>query len=166
MDVLQGQALLVKERLFKLFLIMITTASLSCTNQDFYDTIDNMLSFKADTISVEELKAFPYPLDWIDVRDPEEYMVSTIKGAVTVDNYKPKQKYAVVFCSVGVRSEKATLDLQKQHPEVKFFNLYGGIFDWFNQGNQIVDQNNKPTETIHTYNKKWEKWVLRGKKVH
>jgi len=43
------------------------------------------------------------------------------------------------------------------------YNLYGSIFEWVNDGNEVVDKNNKPTDEVHTYNKKWSKWVEEGK---
>ncbi|MBU2047030.1 MAG: rhodanese-like domain-containing protein, partial [Bacteroidetes bacterium] len=46
------------------------------------------------------------------------------------------------------------------------FNLYGGIFEWGNEGNPIYKDNGIQTTEIHTYNKKWAKWVERGTKVY
>jgi len=32
-------------------------------------------------------------------------------------------------------------------------NLYGGIFEWVNQGNNVVDDNNRITPKVHAYGK-------------
>jgi len=45
-------------------------------------------------------------------------------------------------------------------------NLYGGIFEWVNQGNPIVNEKGKVTETIHAYNEAWGVWLTKGVKVY
>ena len=45
-------------------------------------------------------------------------------------------------------------------------NLYGGIFDWVNHEQMVVDAEEKPTQRVHTYNQKWSKWLFRGEKVY
>lgn len=69
----------------------------------------------------------------------------------------PKDKKIVVYCSIGYRSEKIAERIQAMGYEVS--NLYGSIFEWVNQGNQIVDNTGKETKELHTYNRKWSKWV-------
>ncbi|MBU0695313.1 MAG: rhodanese-like domain-containing protein, partial [Bacteroidetes bacterium] len=77
----------------------------------------------------------------------------------------PKDAIVVVYCSVGYRSEKIAEKLI--HDGYKnVFNLYGGIFEWGNEGNPIYKDNGIQTTEIHTYNKKWAKWVERGTKVY
>ena len=43
------------------------------------------------------------------------------------------------------------------------YNLYGSIFEWANQGHRLVDKGGQPTFKLHTYNKKWSKWVDNAK---
>ena len=76
-----------------------------------------------------------------------------------------KDQEVIVYCSVGYRSERLGERLQKMGFEnVK--NLYGGIFDWKNQGNNIVNENNLETDSVHTYNKAWSQWLYKGIKVY
>jgi predicted sulfurtransferase len=70
----------------------------------------------------------------------------------------------VVYCSVGYRSERVGEHLLAMgFKDVK--NLYGGIFEWVNNGQAIVDRNGKFTNQVHTYNKSWSKWLEKGIKI-
>jgi predicted sulfurtransferase len=71
----------------------------------------------------------------------------------------------VVYCSIGVRSEKIGEKLLAAgYTNVR--NCYGSIFEWVNQGNVVVDMDNKPTQKVHAYNKKWGVWVKKGERVY
>jgi len=71
----------------------------------------------------------------------------------------------VVYCSVGVRSEIiAHRIIEKGYTNV--YNLYGGIFEWKNNGFQVMDTLGNTTEKVHTYNKEWSKWLTKGEKVY
>ena len=71
----------------------------------------------------------------------------------------------IVYCSLGYRSQKAGKELKKLgYNNVK--NLYGGIFQWFNEDKKVVNSNNQEVEKVHTYNEKWSKWITRGEKVY
>ncbi|MBC8047867.1 MAG: rhodanese-like domain-containing protein, partial [Fimbriimonadaceae bacterium] len=71
----------------------------------------------------------------------------------------------VVYCSVGYRSEKITEKLiAAGYTNVS--NLYGGIFEWMNQENNIVDANGELTNKIHAYSKIWGVWLSEGEKVY
>lgn len=111
----------------------------------------------------------------LDTRQKSEYEVSHIKEAIWV-GYKDFQKDSiipkivdkntpvVVYCSIGVRSEDIGEKLQKAgFTNVK--NLYGGIFEWKNQGNAVF-KNNIETDSVHTYNKEWGKLLNNGIKVY
>ena len=67
-----------------------------------------------------------------------------------------------MYCSIGYRSEKVGEELKKMGFK-NVYNLYGSIFEWVNQGNEVVDENEKVTEKVHTYNKRWSKWIEDGK---
>ncbi|MBI1194042.1 MAG: rhodanese-like domain-containing protein, partial [Bacteroidetes bacterium] len=43
---------------------------------------------------------------------------------------------------------------------------YGGIFEWVNAGNSVVDPSGKPTERVHAYNRTWGLFLERGEKVY
>jgi 3-mercaptopyruvate sulfurtransferase SseA len=66
---------------------------------------------------------------------------------------------------VGYRSEKISEKL-KQAGFKDVSNLYGGIFEWVNQGNPVVDENGKITDNIHAYSKTWGVWLNKGVKVY
>lgn len=111
----------------------------------------------------------------LDTRKREEYEVSHLKNAIWV-GYKgfredsviakitDKNKPIVVYCSIGVRSEDIGEKLQKAgFTNVK--NLYGGIFEWKNQGNPVY-RDESETDSVHTFNKQWGKLLNSGIKVY
>ncbi len=111
-----------------------------------------------------------------DAREPGEYQVSRIPGALwagheTFDlktvtgKVKDKSQLIVVYCSIGVRSEQIAEKIQNAG-YTKVYNLYGGIFEWKNQGRQVVDSHHKTTEKVHTYSAEWSKYLMKGEKVY
>jgi 3-mercaptopyruvate sulfurtransferase SseA len=77
----------------------------------------------------------------------------------------PKQSNVVVYCSVGYRSERVgekLLGAGYQHVH----NLYGSLFEWVNEGNPVVDKQEKPTQRVHAYSRLWGVWLKRGEKVY
>lgn len=136
----------------------------------FNAKLERLLSFSVPTIGVDELKA----MDGVfiaDAREFEEYQVSHIPGAEYVGYKKfstdklngvSKDTPIVLYCSVGYRSEKIGEKLQKAG-YTNVYNLYGSIFEWVNEGNPVVDALDKPTNKVHTYNKKWSQWLDDGK---
>ncbi|CAL2102451.1 Rhodanese [Tenacibaculum sp. 190130A14a] len=113
----------------------------------------------------------------LDAREPKEFEISHLKNAICVgyDFFNlektlkklPQNKNTkiVVYCSLGIRSEDIAEKLQKQG-YTNIFNLYGGIFEWKNQNNTLVNKENKPTEKVHTFNKEWSKWLYKGEKIY
>ena len=110
---------------------------------------------------------------FLDAREPNEYSVSHLKGAVPVgyDHFQmanvshlPKDTPIVVYCSVGYRSEKIAEKL-KAAGYTKVSNLYGGIFEWVNQKNTVYDTDGE-TQRVHAYDRTWGIWLRRGKKVY
>ncbi len=110
-----------------------------------------------------------------DTREEVEYKVSHLKNAQFVgcnkfDSKKIKQNYQnpdvtiVVYCSLGVRSEKVGEKLLKMGYK-NVFNLYGGIFEWKNQNQPVYDSNNNETEKVHGFSKEWSVYLLKGNKV-
>jgi rhodanese-related sulfurtransferase len=126
-------------------------------------------------ITVEELKNGSDVI-LLDTRKKEEFAVSHLKNAQWAgfkdfDIQKIRQKIPntdtaiVVYCSIGVRSEKIGEKLQKAgYANIK--NLYGGIFEWKNQGHDVVDSLNITTERIHAFSKHWGKLLTKGVKVY
>ncbi len=113
----------------------------------------------------------------LDAREPKEYQVSHIKNAICVgyDDFNfnktikslPSNKNTkiVVYCSLGIRSEDIAEKLKKAG-YINIYNLYGGIFEWKNQDNPIVNSKDNPTNKVHAFNKEWSRWLLKGEKIY
>lgn len=114
---------------------------------------------------------------WIlDTREKEEYEVSHLPNALFVGYHSFSEKSIknlvpnldtpiVVYCSIGVRSEAIGKKLRGMgYKDIK--NLYGGIFEWVNQGFSIEDMDGKPTKRIHAFSKQWGRYLLKGKKIY
>jgi len=140
----------------------------------FTKMIDTTLRQTIPYIKVDELKAKYTDYVILDARELAEYQTSHLKGAQFVGYTKfkikkilqklPKNKPVVVYCSIGYRSEKIAEKLQKKGIQV--YNLYGGIFDWKNKNNTVIDTTENPTENVHTYNEEWSKWLKNGIKIY
>ncbi len=140
-------------------------------NPDFDRRVTQLIDFSVPVMSVEELAQQQDQVYIFDTRKAKEYQISHIPGARFL-GYKdfdaarlegvPKDATIVLYCSVGYRSEKIGKKLQKLG-YTQVFNLFGSLFEWVNQGYLIVDQNDQPTNKVHTYNRKWSKWVEEGK---
>jgi len=136
-------------------------------NSAFDKKISKSISFTVPVISPEQLKEMPENTLILDTRAQEEYDVSHIPAAQFAD-YKDfdknqwsrmdKDRPVVVYCSIGYRSEKIGEQFQKMG-FTKVYNLYGSIFEWVNQGNEVVDKEGVPTDKVHTYNRNWSQWV-------
>jgi rhodanese-related sulfurtransferase len=138
-----------------------------CKNPDFDKKVASWLSFTVKTINPETVKTLPDALI-LDAREKEEYAVSHLPKAVFIGykhfekevlNTVPKDKPIVVYCSIGYRSEKIGEKLQKMG-FTKVYNLYGSIFEWINQGNEVVDNQGVVTKKVHTFNRNWSQWVV------
>jgi rhodanese-related sulfurtransferase len=126
-------------------------------------------------IYVTELKE-KKNLVFIDAREQKEFDVSHISGAIPVgynqfkpetvtQNIKDKETAIVVYCSIGVRSERIAEKLLKLGYK-NVFNLYGGIFEYKNTGGTVVDNKNQTTDSVHAYNKTWSSYLKKGIKVY
>jgi rhodanese-related sulfurtransferase len=142
-------------------------------SQAFKAVIESMLAKSVPTVSCDELKKMNNII-LLDTRAKREFEVSHIQNAkwigydeFNLDRMKeiPKDASIVVYCSIGVRSEKIGEKLQKAgYKNVK--NFYGSIFEWVNQGNPVYDMNEKSTKKIHGYSRTWGIWVKKGEKVY
>jgi len=127
-------------------------------------------------ITIEELKTEKTEVILLDSREQKEYETSHIKNAVCVgydffniDSIQQilpnKNSKIVVYCSVGIRSEDIGEKLKKAGYS-NVYNLFGGIFEWKNKDMQVYDSKGKETENVHTFNKQWSKWLLKGEKIY
>jgi rhodanese-related sulfurtransferase len=140
----------------------------------FQKRLKTLLSHNVSEISVKKAVQIQNQVVFLDARKKVEYNVSHIKNArwIGYDDFNrkrmdgiPKKTKIIVYCSVGYRSEKITQKLNKMGYK-NVSNLYGGIFEWVNQGNKVYNRKGKATNKVHTYNKEWSKWLKKGKKVY
>ncbi len=120
--------------------------------------------FQVPQISADSLENIK-PLI-LDIREKEEYDISHLKNAKYAGYYNfsldqlnsiDKVTTIVVYCSVGYRSSKIAKKLiQAGFKDVR--NLYGGIFKCVNQNREIL-KNSTSTDSLHTYNKKWARYI-------
>ncbi|NVO32832.1 rhodanese-like domain-containing protein [Hymenobacter lapidiphilus] len=109
----------------------------------------------------------------LDTRTPAEYKVSHLRGArfVDFDNFRKldlkdvaRTRPVVVYCTVGARSEQVGSWLREQgFRDVR--NLYGGIFQWMNDGQAVVNAQG-PTTDVHPYSVLWRPWLKTGNPVY
>ena len=113
----------------------------------------------------------------LDIREPEEYAVSRLPGAVRVDPNASAAtlihmgdvtgKKIIVYCSVGRRSsifaEREQTVLMKMGA-ASVSNLEHGIFGWHNDRRELIDANGK-TDAVHPYNEIWKRYVERKEKA-
>lgn len=146
-------------------------AHVSVKSKKFNKKLEFLLSFSVPVIDVKTLSQKKEDYLVLDAREPEEFKTSHIEGAkfIGYDNpdfdalaETPKDQPIVLYCSVGYRSEKLGEKLKKRG-FTNVTNLYGSIFEWANEDLPLIDENGEPTTKIHTYNKKWSKWVEDGK---
>lgn len=120
---------------------------------------------KAPQLSVAELaeaidEGASAPL-LIDVREPAEYAVSHLPGAVHAQGddilkrarqAEPGQK-VVLYCSVGYRSSREAEKLLEQGVD-NVVNLEGSIFEWANEGHPVV-RGDQTVEAVHPFDDEW-----------
>ena len=160
-----------------IFVLIFILSSLPLTGQNTYDeTLHSLYNHTVPLIKSADLEEMmkTRKVILIDTRSPEEFEVSHVPGAYFLDfnSFTPekvvkinKDLTLVLYCSVGYRSEKIGEKLlQLGFKEV--LNLYGGIFSWVNEKHLVVNMKEQPTDSVHTYNQDWGKWLLRGKKVY
>ncbi|MDB4443073.1 rhodanese-like domain-containing protein [bacterium] len=168
-----------KSILIPFWLLLLTTISCAqvpgdkpkVNNKDFDKKISKTISFTIPILGVDELKKIQDDVVLLDARRQNEFKVSHIKGAKRIGYKKiegtelegiDKDEQIVVYCSIGYRSEKVGEKLKKMGFK-NVYNLYGSIFEWVNQGNEVVDKDERVTKKVHTYNKRWSKWIDEGR---
>lgn len=128
-------------------------------------------------VSAEEITALLADENvlFLDVREPKEYAVSHINGAIRVDPKikaedfnalyadRVRGKTVVLYCSVGRRSSKlgdrVRADLMAAGAR-SVSNLEGGIFRWHNEDRPVTRETGT-TEKIHPFNRWWSRLVAR-----
>lgn len=162
---------------YSLFLtLFLISSSDTMAQKSFDDTLSKYNSGSVPYISVDELESKlinNQNIILLDSRSKKEYSVSHLTNAIWV-GYKSfedlrvekldRNAQIIIYCSVGVRSEKIGEELLKLG-FIDIKNLYGGIFLWKNEGLPVI-VDGKPTEKIHAYNKKWSQFIKKGKVVY
>lgn len=162
------------KKIILIVLALISSLISHAQSKSFDLLLKKMIKQTVPIIKVDELKNKTKDYVLLDTREYEEFKVSHIKNAryVGFNEFKiesvkdiPKNTPIVVYCSIGVRSEQIGEKLLAAgYSNVK--NCYGSIFEWVNEGNQVVDMKDIVTPKVHTYNKKWGVWVKKGEKVY
>ena len=156
-----------------LFLLLIGTL---CQAQNtIAKELERFNSKSIPYISVQELQARP-EIVVLDAREYKEFETSHLRNAIYVGfnkfdknkvtkKIKDKNTPIAVYCSIGVRSEKIGEKLvQLGYKNV--YNLYGGIFEYKNENGKVVNNQNKVTDSVHTFNKRWSAYLKNGIKVY
>ncbi|MCH7548797.1 MAG: rhodanese-like domain-containing protein [Candidatus Krumholzibacteriota bacterium] len=98
----------------------------------------------------------------LDAREPDEYEVSHIHGAVLAPDLDRtlealagvgKDRAIIAYCSVGYRSGALAKELQERG-YTNVYNLEGSIFQWANENRPLYRGENRVVE-VHPYNRKW-----------
>lgn len=170
------------------FFIAVTTSLLSACAQSAGQGEDSLAAVHADIasdhssvaqLSVDDyLKLGSSDVILLDIREPKEYAVSRLPGAIWVNPSASAEtallqmgdvrgKKIVVYCSVGRRSsifaerEQAAL---LNMGAISVANLEEGIFGWHNEARELVDANGV-TDAVHPYDAVWKRYVERKDKA-
>ncbi|MET4080812.1 rhodanese-related sulfurtransferase [Pedobacter sp. UYP30] len=162
------------------FMLLMSTSSLVVSAQRKVESGAYNLMLKAllkenvPEISAKKAHKEQEKYQFIDSREKAEYEVSHVKNAVWVgcDDFDtqrlkgiPKDQQIIVYCSVGARSEKITGKLVAEG-YTNAHNMYGGVFEWINEGFPVFDMNGKQTIKVHAYSRTWSIWLKKGEKVY
>ena len=147
---------------------------LMVTNKKFALLLKTILSNDIPQADVDFVKTLPADTLFIDTREENEYSVSSISGAMKtgfknfdIEMLKAvnKDRPLVIYCSIGLRSEKICSILLKQGYS-NVYNLYGGIFEWVNRGLTVVDKLETPVKLMHGFSPFWGVWVIGVQKIY
>ncbi len=135
--------------------------------------LTELLTENASVISAAQAREELGKAIFLDTRSTAEYKISHIKNARFI-NYKKfslsdvadlnKSDNLIVYCSIGKRSETVAKKMKKAG-FTNVHNVFGGILQWVNQGFQIVNMQQEPTDSIHSYNLLWGLYLKKGIKV-
>ena len=122
-------------------------------------------------LDIEEVRAQGDNIVFIDVREPREYAVSHIPGAIHINDRDSLLSFAqehsdttlVLYCSVGRRSAELT-DYLHEQGALQAVNFVGSIFAWGNQNLPLKNEDG-PTKFVHPYNWFWG-WQYLDAELH
>lgn len=102
----------------------------------------------------------------IDVREPDEYAVSHLPGAINIPPDTTDDdllaalnpdKPVIVYCSVGYRSSVLAQRLQAAG-RTNVSNYIGSIFAWANAGHPL-QSSGEEAKLVHPYDRKWGRYL-------
>jgi rhodanese-related sulfurtransferase len=108
----------------------------------------------------------------VDVRDPEEFAVSHIPGAINVPLESKDEDLltivrsdipVIVYCSIGYRSAIVARRLQASGRK-NVQNYVGSFFAWANSGNPLRSAHG-PEQTVHPYDRYWGRYLRRERRA-
>jgi len=147
----------------------------STLNSEFADRLNSVYRHSVPAVTVDELQTLiQRGAVLLDTREDDEFEVSHIRYAQPVgyiwfdmrEVYNiPKSDTLVVYCAVGNRSERIGEKLRKAGYR-HVYMLFGGIYEWVNQGNPIYNSQNIQTTEVHVYDKNWSRWLEAGSPVY
>ncbi len=139
-----------------LLVLVFSTNFLWAQNNNLYQFINQNISFKNDTIGVSNAKMQSDVL-WIDARSYTEYSKGSIANCININAAHPilielnsvaKNKNIIVVSNFGYRADILASELKKiGFTQVKV--LYGGLIDWVNQQNSLVNDKDATSYLIH-----------------
>lgn len=162
-----------------IFYILILFTGIAGISQTDLDKVLNRYNHgDIPYISVNETRMLQINEDVIllDAREREEFEVSHLPSAhyIGFKEFSDDQISAlipdkklpiIVYCSIGIRSEKIGEKLKKMgYKNVR--NLYGGIFEWSNSDLPLVDMQGDTTKRVHIYSNEWASYLKKGIKVN
>ncbi|MBL7857974.1 MAG: rhodanese-like domain-containing protein [Cyclobacteriaceae bacterium] len=165
-----------EKRIFIVCGVLLITVSLYA--QPDFD--DKLKSIYKNTIPIISTTALDQSLQrnnnviLLDTRTPKEFEVSHLPGAyfLDYDHFTPskvekidRSTTIIVYCTVGYRSERIGEKL-RELGFTNVYNLYGGITQWKNDNKMVVNMRNHATDSVHTYNQDWSRWLVHGIKVY
>ncbi|MDQ6845683.1 MAG: rhodanese-like domain-containing protein, partial [Bacteroidota bacterium] len=134
----------------------------------------SLQSSKVPKINVNDAVQNEASYIFLDSREKTEYQVSHIKNSIFVGDADfnlnkirriPKDANIIVYCSVGIRSDKIAKEIIDAG-YIHVHNLFGGIFEWINKGNPVFNSNENQTDSVHGYSKFWGTFVRSDHKVY
>ncbi len=94
----------------------------------------------------------------VDVREPREWAVSHIPGAIPVeafeqDKMKYKDRPIIAYCTIGYRSGQFAKRLTEEGFNAS--NLRGSILGWVHAGEPVVNDKGE-TKQVHVFGPQWD----------
>ncbi len=132
----------------------------------FHKMLKSMLSHTVNETYAKEM-TYDSTIVYLDAREISEYNVSKIKNAqwVGYDDFDlsrvenlDKNKEIIIYCSIGYRSEKVAEKL-KADGFTNVTNMLGGIFEWANYDNAVIDSTSNEINKVHGFNRVWGVWL-------